>query len=445
VSGAPAYGRDAAVMAAGQAAALVIGVVSSAVLARTVGPSGLRVLGTLAAVQMIAATAADLGLRGSVVRHAAADLPTHPERAGRLVRAGVAVQLGAALALVVAVNLAAAPLGEWLRLPTGTTRLLIALASLGILTRAAGGAVAGPLQALGRFEVLASTQVLGAAVTLSAFGLLAAVGQLEVEQALMVGVVAGAAVAITGSRFLPASWRHALRSVTADAPERRQLLRFGRWLWLGALATIAYVQADFLLVNTGVSAREAGIYALALSLSLKVAILGHAAWIVLVPAASALRSDTDRRAFVRRATPVTLVAAGLVVAAVIVAGPAIALVYGEAFAPAAAPFRLLALTTLIDLLALPVVVLAFPLDAPRAMAATDWLRLVALVPAVLVALPRWGLVGAAGAKLAVHAVGTLLLAITIQRRSTAAGRAAGCPDPTSAPVLTGLDPLPPGP
>ena len=409
----------------GQAASLLIGLVSSAVLARSLGPSGLAVFGVLAVVLSFAGTVSDLGLRGAVVREVARQ-PTDGVRAARHI-ADVYARLKLLAAVVVAGLLAllATPIVAALDLPPDRGRLFLLLVAFGVVAKGIGGSISGVLHGLGRFTALAGMDVVTALVTAVSFVLIAVTTGLGISSALVVGAVAAIAAAAVGYRWLPADWRPRLAGTPpSGAAHGRRLLRFGAWLGVGALLSIVALRVDLLLVNSALTAAETGAYALALALWMRLSMLHRAFRTALLPDASAQTDAADQRAYLRRVWPASAAAGGLLVLTLPLAGPLVRLIYGAPFLPAVRPLQILVLIITVDLVALPLTALAYPLGLSRLLAARDGLHAVLLVGGLLLVLPEGGLVGAAVVKLGAAAVSTTTIAAIIFRRLDAGGETA---------------------
>jgi O-antigen/teichoic acid export membrane protein len=163
-------------------------------------------------------------------------------------------------------------------------------------------------------------------------------------------------------------------------------------------------QLDLALVGRWLPAVEVGLYALALNLATKLDILNQARFTVLLPSVSTLARQ-DMRAHARRGL---VRSAGLslpLLLALPLAGPLVGLVYGPAYVEAVPPLLVLILAVIFDLLTTPLILLAYPMNAPRVLAASDVLRVATLVLMAAPLVPTLGPSGAALAKLGAKVVG----------------------------------------
>jgi O-antigen/teichoic acid export membrane protein len=199
-------------------------------------------------------------------------------------------------------------------------------------------------------------------------------------------------------------------------PVAQQLWRFGKWLWVSALLAVLLAKLDLLMVNRWVNTTEAGYYALALNLAVKLEIMNQTLYVVLLPAASALTSRGQMRAYLGESMRRSLGFLALLGAAALLARPFILLVYGPAFEPSVGLFYLLLAVVVFDLLSLPALLLAYPLDAPRMIAAYHLVMVVAMIAVGVLLIPGWGGTGAALAKLLAKVLGIIFLAVALTIR-----------------------------
>jgi O-antigen/teichoic acid export membrane protein len=91
----------------------------------------------------------------------------------------------------------------------------------------------------------------------------------------------------------------------------------------------------------------------------------------------------------------------------------VGLVYGPAYLEAVPPLLVLILGVIFDLLTTPLLVLAFPLNAPRVLAGSDVLRVLTLGLLGAALIPVLGPPGAALAKLGAKVVGAAFTLIAL--------------------------------
>jgi len=417
-----------------------LGLVSSAMLARSLGPSGLSVVAVVGAALNIGITIADFGLSNGAVSHIAGDLARQPDQARKTAASFVYLKLLGG-ALVAGGGALLAPwIAALLNLPPQSGRLLIWIACLSLVTSVLSGITGTILQALRRFRALVAIQSVNVGLTVLLVGLLFLTRQLTIAPAIFVGVVTSLVAAWQGLWLLPPEWRSSLLARGQQSKNSR-LLRFSRWLWIAAIFSILSSQLDLLLLNRLTLPQTVGFYALALNLAFKVDIVNQTLHTVLLPTVSALTDVNGQITFIRRSLGRSLMLGLGLIVALPLARPFILLVYGQTYAPSVNIFYLLMAIVMFDLFTNPILLLAFPLNMPRLIAAADATRAITLVIVGSLLLPIWGIYGMVFAKLVAKVAGALMTALPIAlrlRADLAATHTGTPPEANSAP-----DPVPP--
>lgn len=367
-------------------------------LARTLGAASFGVFAVVAATAAIAGGVADFGLTGAAVRRIAAE-----EDEGRRLRAWrgfVALRLAGA-AVVAGVGIVAA---GWLCrrvLDIPGHESLLRLALLGMVATAICGTTTAGLQATGRFRSLATVMLANAVLSALLAVALAASGTLTLTTALAVlGIATALASAAVGWRLLPGELRWVRPSREDVRGEGRPLLRFGAWLWVASTLGLLAGQLDIVLLGHWTGTEVVGAYALVVALASKADVLNQSLHAVLLPGAARLRSRGEVREYLRAGLRRGLLAGAALLACLPLAGPAISLVYGDAYRPSVALFQLLLAAFLIDLLSTPALLLAYTVERPRLLVLAGALRAGTLAVVAATLIPRYGAEGAVAARLA---------------------------------------------
>ena len=410
--------RGWAILTAGNLLRLAVSFVASVLIARSLGPATFASFAVLGSIATIAGALVDPGLTGAAVQRIARVRNGDPASAEMRARAFVWWRGGAALVLAAIVWLALVAVGAATgSLPAGG---LLALALLGTVATALSGAVGAVLQATGRFGQLAAVGLTNAALTTILAVMLAAGGWLNLVTALVVLGIGTSLVACgIGMALLPAGWRLLWPRPVSFWAEGRELLRFGRWLWLAQSAALLATQLDLLLVNHWRDATETGTYALALNLAAKADIVNSGLHTVLLPAAASLGGAGAVWRYLRQG----LLRSGLIALALLptifAIGPLIDLFYGADYHRSARLYQLIQLLVIHDLFATPLLLLTFHQNRPQLLAGADLLRVVVLlgVGALLIpaAGPLGGVTGAVVARLVARAAGVGLVLVGLGR------------------------------
>lgn len=404
-----------ATVLAGHFARMALGLVSSAVLARGLGPAGLSAFAVVGAALAVGLTVADYGLGNATVRQTAVDLERRPAAAQRTAGAYVRFKLLATLLVAGLFWLLAGPLARLLNLPPEGPAL-VRLAGLGLLASGLSGIPSTLLHALRRFRAMVMTQLLNAGLTAVALAGLALAGRLSLMPALLVGAGAAGAAALLGFWLLPAEWRRPAWRSPLQAPEGRRLLAFGKWLWLSAILSALATQLDLLLLNRWLAPAAVGFYALALNLSFKANVINQALRTVLLPQASALHGRQAYLRYIRGSLARSGILAGVALAPILVARPFILVVYGAEYLPSVGIFYALMVVVVLDIVYAPLFLLAYALNMPRVIALSDGVRVAALLVAGVLLIPPYGAFGAVAAKGAGMVAGAIVTLWAIRRR-----------------------------
>lgn len=404
---------------AGDVVRMMLGFGVSILVTRNLGPANFGIYTVLGAAVGLAGVAADFGFSEAGVKKLA-PLWAEPTRQASARRVGEGffwIRLAAAALIAATGTLLARPLAILLGLSGPAATWLLVLALLGVVASAASGAVNTLLTATGRFSQIAFLLVANTGLTLLLALLLAWSGKLTLVMALLLlGIVPTLAVFAIGWQLLPGRWSLRPPPATILRRQAASLLRFGRWMWLANILNMVAVQLDVLFLNHLGAAAMVGIYGLALSLAAKLDVVNRSLYTVLLPAASNLRTSDGFRRYLRRSLGRAALVWLLLLAAVPLSGPFIHLFYGPTFAASAPLFRLLLVSVALDVLVLPLQLLAFPLDRPRWLVALAAVRALVLFLTALPLIALFGATGAAVARIAARVAALLLILCLLLRR-----------------------------
>jgi O-antigen/teichoic acid export membrane protein len=409
----------------------ILGLVAGALVARALDPSRYGAYAVAGAAVAVGITVADFGLSTSAARQIAADLAKAPGRAYRSAAAFARLRLLGGLLVLMAALVLAGPVAALLGLPDGDGPTLVRLAAATVLAAAANGVVSTIHHGLRRYRSLVVGQISVSLATVGGLAALFAADRLTLTTAMWMGIAGNLVSLGIGFALLPAPWRAALRGRAPWRGEESRALRsFTAWLGISAVFTIAWTQLDLVLVSRLLDAREVGLYGLALALAFKADVLNQALHTTLLPAVSRLSGREAYAAHVRRSLARSVVLAVPLLLALPLVRPFISAVYGPEYAAAAPIFYGLAAILLFDLLTHPVLLLAFPMNLPRWIAASNALTTATLLVAGVALIPVFEVYGAVVAKLLAKVAGALVTGAAIVLHFGAARQGA----PVSAPA-----------
>ncbi len=383
-------------LGAGEASARLLGFAATIVMARALGPSGYGLVGLAMAVTLYLNRISDLGFDlGLGVREVAADagflaaaLPT--VIAARLLVAGVLILLVFALGTLL------------LPAPDQT---VIAVQALTLL--AVGTGARWALVGLDRPRAAAVAMIAGQALmALLVLALVRGPGDVAVVPAAQVAGDLLAAVLFVMA--LPAALRRL--PVRLELARLRPLLPRASWLVVSALLGIVIYNADFLFLRGFHGNSAVGWYAAGYTLVTFFLNLGQAYNLSLLPALTRLRDDRGAalQLYQKSMAEVFALTLPLALGGSLLAVPLIRLCYGPGYAETAVPFAILIWTLpLCFLRDVPVMGLLAGGEEGQVFRLT---LLAAILNFVLNVglIPRFGMLGAAGATLLTEAARALL-------------------------------------
>ena len=390
--------RALALSSSGTAGARVTGAIGGVLAARLLGPAGRGQLAVLVFVALAGSTAAAAGVQFWVAREVARDGGVHV--ATRVVRSHLVV-------VVVAVPVLGALLAPAVGALSGASALAV-VATIAFATTGAAHlvllALPNGLRAMG--VVAAATIAAGCTYMVGTAGLLA-VDVPSVTLVLLAGAV-GNLVACC----ISAGWARRAPGGAGARPDHtryRHALAFGWAGGAGELVLLAMLRIDVVIVAAFLPLRDVGLYAVATALAEVLWIVPDGIALVVLPT-SARRPD--RGATVRLLRGSTLITALGGLALVVVARPAIDLVFGPAFSGATTALPLLAVASLAGGIwkIVGADVVARGTTTPRLTSAGAGLVVMVLVD--LAAIPALGIAGAALGSACGYAVAAFLVART---------------------------------
>ncbi len=315
----------------GAAAGGVLGALSSAIYARTLGVEEFGVFTLILSFVLLLASLSDLGVSGSMVRFGAESVARGDFARLRLILGyGARARIIITTTLLVAAVLLVRPILSAMGGRLGSRVEPYFLYSLATVVLLAAGQFFLPVfQMFKKFRQQAFASVSGSAVRAAILVLLVAVSaSMTVGVALWIeGIVAFG--------FLLAYWKRApFRSINwrpHDPELRHSMLSFNKWLSLYLVINTLGARLDVVMLGTLADARALGLYGAAMKVVSASLVMANAYLMVLIPdLASVLDREQLRRKRHNSIAISVIICAGLGVLA-LVSRPLVALLYGPHF------------------------------------------------------------------------------------------------------------------
>jgi len=310
---------------------LAIGLLTSILVARLLGPEGRGLVAAAAALAAIGVQFGNLGLHASNTYYAGREPQSLPVLIGNSLLVSFAIGGGCALSAWMLFLLwpgllplrGGVLLVALITIPFGLAFLLLQNLLLGIRE----------VRVYNLIELVTKVSY----VVL--IGVTIALHVVTVESILVVGVIVTAWAGLGAFLLLT---RHARCGPAVSYRLFTDHIRYGFKAYVAAFCAFLVLKVDLLMVQSLLGAGQAGYYSVASSMADMLYIVPTAAGAVLFPRLAAMADTGDRWRVARTATwALGVVMLPLTALAGILAHPLIRLLYGEAFLPAVASFQIL--------------------------------------------------------------------------------------------------------
>ncbi|MFQ5752311.1 MAG: flippase [bacterium] len=396
---------------------MVLAVLVSILVVRKLGPERFGIFALISATVAIFYTISDFGLCSAATKFIAQTVKSSLRVAQQIAFSFFWLKMLIAVVIcVVAILLADMLCRIFFYRPEISS--ILQLGFLALISMALSSTVTTFLQAIKKFRTLTAMQILNPLLSLIVFILLIRFNLLSLQSVIIVGIVVPgfiffiAAYRLKESGF-PLMFKSPDFKISIKNESVRKLTNFSKWLWLSAIFSILVAQLDLILVNRFTTSVLVGVYALALNISFRLDVVNQSLYTVLLPVVSGL---TNRKEFIRylyQSLKKTLPFVVLLTLTGPFLKPLIILFYGHEYAASVPVLYILILVVLFDLVTTPIILLAFPMNQSKLLAASDVLRVVVLIISSLFLIPKFGIIGAAWSKLMAKIAGATLTASVI--------------------------------
>ncbi len=383
----------------------VLSAVTIFLLARWLGPGGFGLYAAALAIAAILTDSLELAISGSVINFGA----KNDALSQQLIKYGLILKVIIGLSLGLMVIILARPLSVWinpeLTQPLYLVGLIIFLNFLVRFPRSV-------LQSQKRFWADSSLEVLTSLGRFSGVVGLYFSGALTVMTGLAAYLLGATIALIVGSSLI--SWQFLRAKVTADT--RRHFFRFHKWLTLAFILAAIHGRIDSTILLKLAGPEATGIYQAAFRFFMPVMQLSAAFSLVFAPRFASFATPAEAKVYLKKAAKLTALLSLGVLLIIPLAPLAVQLIFGDRYAAAVQPTRILALGFTWFILASPFsAYLIYSRGQTKFFAVINLIQLIMLVGLDLWLIPRLGVSGAAWSMTGVLTlVNLLILAKTIK-------------------------------
>ena len=394
--------KDSGILFAASVVNAALGLLTTLVASRSLGPAGFGILGTFIAISTTLIGITNLGLDTAAIKLISSYRQTDARRAAVIMKVILRLEIASGL-LIAVIGLAfSRQIAELL----GGTNLTLAV-RLAFVAAAFGSAAAFVVPfftAYRQFGRSAIVSISGVVVrTVAVLALVAFVG-LTVKNALWAHCLAPIVLLAVGFATVPRDYR-----VRASRDESRQafseVYHFSKWILLSYVATVITSRVDVYLLLRLKGEASVGYYSVALQLNMVFPMLVGALTTALLPRVTEYRTRAELSEYLRR----VVTGGGMLIVAlvpvVVLSGPLIDLLFGSRFENSVTPFQIMFAGYLISLVANPISLVLYAGNRPRLITISNYAQLVISTGLNIVLIPLLGLEGAALAFLGANVAG----------------------------------------
>jgi O-antigen/teichoic acid export membrane protein len=294
----------------------------------------------------------------------------------------------------------------------------LVLGAAGVILSTGSSFANAMLLATDRVAGFARVQTTGAVLYLFGVVLLSLAGRLNVGSVVLLAAGIPVLVFPFAVRHLPAGFF--VPSEVFSFRARQQwapLVLRSKWLWAASLLALLSMQLDLILLSHWAPATAVGVYALASGLASRLDLVNQTRFLLLLPRVAKLRPGAELDRFARGSIARSLLLSLPYLLVVPLAGPFVATVYGPSYADSVPLLIGLLTVLLVDIFTQPLFLLAYPLDAPDALAWSNGVRVLVLLAAGVLLIPVFGPMGAVAAKLTSRLAGAGFAYVIFSRRT----------------------------
>lgn len=308
----------------------VVGMGSSILSARLLGPEGKGVVGSAVALSGIGTQFLNFGMHGSHSYQLAKNPSCMNRVAGNnLLMAALAAVCGGLLYAVVRQQ------PEW----TASTGVMLGLVCLYIPLSLYQLLIQNAFLGVGRVGVYNRLNLINGLGYPAMLLCVAVLGVVSPETVFLCTLAASGLVVVCGLVRLKPLLGEGIR---LDITFFRNCLPFGIKSYMACLGSYLVIRSDVLMIRYFLGEAQTGIYTVSVNLSDIVGMVPGAVSILLFPEAASMTSDCERAVFMRKVlVRLAIVMAGLTMAAWFLSGIVIPILYGMEYAPSVRAFQIL--------------------------------------------------------------------------------------------------------
>lgn len=403
--------RGVAVLVLGNLFKIALGIATSAIAFRALGPAGAGQFALTLGIIGLLSIIGEFGLRDAAVTFIARALPTDPERAYSVSRTFFIVKLALSALAGAFAYLAAGWIAATFY-PDANIADLLRLGAFSLLTGGLLGFSLAILEARQSFAAISILSVLQAVLRAILILALFAAQEINPSTLLLLEALVPVLVFLYSLRFISKPFFKLRAPYLEHLPA---MFHFAKWIAVAAFASTIYLKLDVLLLGYFLAPAQVGLYAVALALVSRLDVLKSAVLTTSFPEATRRTTTPQLETYIRQSLRLTGLASLVVVPLFFLGGAVIEWLYGAAFAGAVSAFIPLLLAFLLGLNVEPIAYVLYSRNRPQWIARMDIGLLALNFGLNLILIPALGIAGAAYGLLFTRFVGAVVTVWLVRR------------------------------
>ena len=403
--------RSVAVLVLGNLFKIALGIATSAIAFRALGPVGAGQFALTLGIIGLLSIIGEFGLRDAAVTFIARALPTDPERAHAVSRTFFVVKV-ALSAFAGAFTFLAAGWIAATFYPDANITALIRLGAFSLLTGGLLGFSLALLEAKQSFASISILSIVQGVIRALLILALFAVQEINPFTLFIIEALVPLLVFMYSLRFISKPFLRLRAPYLEHLPA---MFHFAKWIGAAALASTIYLKLDVLLLGYFLAPAQVGLYAVALAFVSRLDVLKSAVLTTSFPDATRRTTTAELKSYIRQSLRLTALASLIVVPLFFIGGAMIEWIYGAAFAGAVSAFVPLLLAYLLGLNVEPIAYVLYSRNRPQWIARMDIGLLAVNFCMNLILIPALGIAGAAYSLLITRCVGAIVTVGLVRR------------------------------
>ena len=406
----------------GQAVGLGLGLISSLVLlARALGPTEFGQFSVAFGIMTLVAGLMDLGLKEALVRFAAPYIRSDPQKAKVIFEVGLALKLSLGM-LGVIVGLFVAPLLSHEYFHDSSLDSLLPVAFLGSFGYTAVNYTYSVFQASGKFLIYGLYLCISAAIRLLILWILWQNQLLNPISAVATYGFVGLISFLAGFVFFPGRFEWGWNSKKSMIA--RNMLGFGKWITVGAIAFSFVEQLPVLVLAREVSVENTALFSVGLRFALAFSVVLMSLSTTLAPKITQMTTQAELRDYSKRVIQYVWPLGILIFPALMVLAPfLVEITSGPEYLAAVPVFRILCIVYVTQLMLTPLNAIAtFAIKRPVVPAVVNIAQAITCWIILPIFAKTYGLLGVTSGYTLIRVGGSLVVlfyvAVHVLRRET---------------------------